>query len=241
MKRYVVYMPDLDFFYYPYYDLFHRDNVQVIKFSEPVPMNTNNVLLKKLCGLCYSFELNTKKIRMPFKEIWYPFCTGIEDSTDEIVFLFWGTFTLCSRQYRKYLKRHFPNCRITFTMFDLAKWWLQETNDMKNVKEVADAVFSYDIEDVQKYGMFFHRDAFSVLPQKMIDGGSIESDLNFCGKAKDRYDEILAVYNSAKKAGINCDFNVPKLPDSEKKRRKGPWYSRRDLFLTRSARAGTRR
>lgn len=216
MKRYVVYMPDLDFFYYPYYDLFKRNNVQVIKYVEPVPMNTDKAILRKLCGLSYSFELNNKWFRMPFKKLWYPICTGIPDSDDEIIFLFWGTFTLCSRQYRRYLKKHFPNCYITFTMFDLAKWCLQETNDMKNVKEFADAVFSYDIDDVEKYGLIFHRDAFSVLPKDTIEGGSVESDLNFCGKAKDRYDEILAVYESGKRAGVKCDFNIPKLPQETK-------------------------
>lgn len=209
-------MPDLDFFYYPYYDLLHRDNVQVIIFQEPVPMRTDNRILKKLCSLCFAFDMNTKSFRMPFKKIWYPICTGIPDSDDEIVFLFWGTFTLCSSQYRKYLKRHFPNCKITFTMFDLAKWCLQETNDMKNIKEFADAIFSYDIDDVKSYGLTFHRDAFSVLPKEMIEGGSVESDLNFCGKAKDRYKEILAVYDSARKAGVECDFNIPKLPQEEK-------------------------
>ena len=154
---------------------------------------------------------------MPFKKLWYPTCTVVSDSTDEIVFLFWGTFTLCSSQYRRYLKKHFPNCKITFTMFDLAKWCIEETNDMKNIKEFADAVFSYDIDDVQKYGLIFHRDAFSVLPESMLSGGSVDSDLNFCGKAKDRYNEILAVYDSAKRAGVICDFNVPKLPPEAKK------------------------
>ena len=80
MKRYVVYMPDLDFFYFPYYDLFHRDNVQVIIFQEPVPMKTESRILKKLCNLCFAFDLNTKRFRMPFKNIWYPICTGIPDT-----------------------------------------------------------------------------------------------------------------------------------------------------------------
>ena len=216
MKRYVVYMPDLDFFVYPYYDLFNRENVQVIKFTEPVPIKTENRMLRKLCGFIYDFDRNTKRFRMPFKSIWYPLCTGIPDSTDEIVFMFWGPFTLCSGKYREYLKKHFPNCKITFTMFDLAKWCLDQTNDMNDIKEFADAIFSYDLDDVEKYGLTFRRDAFSVLPQDMITGGSVSSDLNFCGKAKDRYNEILAVYDSAKKAGIKCDFNVPKLPQEAK-------------------------
>jgi len=216
MKRYIVYMPDMDFFVYPYYDLFNRENVEVIKFREPVPMNTDNRLLRKMCECTFSFELNTQRFRMPFKNLWYRICTGIPDSTDEIIFMFWGTFTLSDRNYRKYLKKHFPNCKITFTMFDLAKWCLQETDDMKNLKEFADAIFSYDMDDVQKYGLTFHRDAFSVLPEEMIGSGGVDSDLNFCGKAKDRYDEILAVYDSASKAGVRCDFNIPKLPQEAK-------------------------
>lgn len=217
MRRYVVYMPDLDFFIYPYYDLFKRDDVEVILFPEPVPINTKNKLLRKLGGAWFSSKVNSKSFHMPFKKIWYPLCTGLPDSKDEIVFLFWETFTLCTPQYRKYLKDHFPNCKITFTLFDLAKWRLQETNDMKNIIEFADAVFSYDIDDVNRYGFTFHRDAFSVLPKDMVVGDDSICDLNFCGKAKDRYDEILAVYDSAKKAEIRCDFNIPKLPDEKKK------------------------
>ncbi len=216
MKRYVVYMPDLDFFYYPYYDLFNRENVQVIKFEEPVPIHTSNKFLRRLCNLWFSEKANIKKIRPPFKSIWYSTCTGIKDSEDEIIFMFWGAFTLCSKKYRNYLKKHFPNCKITFTMFDLAKWVLKETNDFKDIKEFADVIFSYDIDDVKEYGLVFHRDAFSVLPDNMIEGGSIVSDLNFCGKAKDRYGEVLGVYNAAKKAGVKCDFNVPKLPQDIK-------------------------
>ena len=63
MKRYVVYMPDLDFFYYPYYDLFHRDNVQVIIFQEPVPMNTESRIFKKLCSLCFAPCFDIYRIR----------------------------------------------------------------------------------------------------------------------------------------------------------------------------------
>ncbi len=217
MKRYIVYMPDLDFFYYPYYDMFQRDDVEVILFQEPVPMNTQNKCLRKLCGAWFSSNVNTKRFHMPLKRIWYPICTGIPDSEDEIVFMFWETFTICTREYREYLKKHFPNCKIAFTLFDLAKWRLQETNDMKNILEFADAVFSYDIDDVNRYGLTFHRDAFSVLPNNMISDDDRIYDLNFCGKAKDRYEEILAVYDSAKKAGIKCDFNIPKLPDEKKR------------------------
>ena len=202
----------MDFFMYPYYDLFKRDNVQVIKFTEPVPMKLENKVLRRICSYIYDFDHNTKKYRMPFKSIWYPVCTGIPDSEDEIIFMFWGSFTLCSLDYRKYLKKHFPNCRITFTMFDLAKWCLEQTDDMRYIKEFADAIFSYDQDDVDKYGLIFRRDAFSVLPDEMIAGGSVASDLNFCGKAKDRYKEILEVYDSARSAGITCDFNIPKLP-----------------------------
>jgi hypothetical protein len=103
-------------------------------------------------------------------------------------------------------------------MFDLAKWWLDQTNNMETIKQFADVVFSYDKDDCKKYGFVFHRDAFSVLPEEMIAGGAVDSDLNFCGKAKDRYEEVLAVYDSGRKAGAKCDFNVLKLPAKEKEK-----------------------
>ncbi len=82
-------------------------NVEVIKFREPVPMNTDNRLLRKMCACTFSFELNTQRFRMPFKNLWYWICTGIPDSADEIIFMFWETFTLSDRNYRKYLKNIF--------------------------------------------------------------------------------------------------------------------------------------
>ena len=147
MKRYVVYMPDLDYFYYPYYDFFHRENVQVIKFQYPVPQKTENTFLRKLSCHWFSEKNNTRSFHMPFKGIWFPSCKVIPDSTEEIVFVFGELFTLCTPQYRNYLKKHFPNCKIVYTMFDLAKWWLDQTDDMETIKQFADVVFSYDKDD----------------------------------------------------------------------------------------------
>lgn len=218
MKRYVVFMPKLDFFKYPYMDLFNRNNIEVFEFWPYVPVNSSNKLIKKICDFWFAPERNCKKFRMPFHNLWYKYLTCIPDSDDEIVFMFFESYIQCTPQYRRYLKKHFPNCKITCTLFDLAKWHLEETNDMKFMKEFADAVFSYDIDDVEKYDLVFHRDAFSVLPQELLEGGNIVSDLSFCGKAKDRYDELLGVYELAKRAGVACDFNVPKLPDDAKKK-----------------------
>lgn len=216
MKRYVVYMPDLDYFYYPYNDLFLREDIQVIKFQYPVPLKRSSKFLRKFSCIWFSERNMEKKTHIPFRTWWYHNCKVIPDSTDEIVFCFGELFTLCTPQYRRYLKKHFPNCKIVYTMFDLAKWWVDQTNDMETIKQFADVVFSYDKDDCKKYGFVFHRDAYSVLPEDVISGNQIHSDLNFCGKAKDRYKEILEVYDSAKNAGVICDFNIVKLPQKEK-------------------------
>ena len=46
------------------------------------------------------------------------------------------------------------------------------------------------------------------------------SDVYFLGKAKDRYDKIIAVYKKCREAGLRCDFHIVGV-EPEKQQYKG--------------------
>lgn len=214
MSKIILMMPDLDFYIYPYYDMFKQDNVTVLKRDTFCPIENHNKLEVFIHELYFHGKV-TKFIPEFSRRIWYKKYINIPDTDERIYFWFWGFYVVASSQFRKYLKKHYPNCKIIFTLFDLVKWHLHYTKNFEKVKDFADVIFSYDIDDVEKYGLNFHRDGYSILPPEMLCNDYKTHDLNFCGLAKDRYRRILAVYDAAKAHGINCDFNVPKLPDEE--------------------------
>lgn len=212
-------MGNSDFYIYPYYDLFYRNDTTVIKHDIHAYINIENKFLKYFFRIQHQRKVK-KYFIFPPEKFWYPKVLNIADSEDNIIFLFWGVSAIYSKDYRKYLHKHFPNSRIVVTLFDMVKWYLDLTDEMKKVEEFADIITTYDKDDAEKYGYFFHRDAYSVLPENLLRGSYPITDLNFCGKAKDRYGKILDVYDQACKHGVLCDFNIVGIPNDELSKRK---------------------
>ncbi len=217
MSKIIIMMQDTDYCIYPYYDIFSQNDITVLKRKEYCPVEKRSLFCKAFHWLRQSnyARLIPEWACRPFYKKYIP----IPNTDEKIFFWFWGFYIVASKDFRQYLKKHFPNCKIIQTLFDLVKWHLPETNNFKKVYDFADAIFSYDIDDVKNYGLNFHRDAYSVLPPEMLKSDYKAHDLNFCGLAKDRYDRILSVYDEAKKHGIDCDFNIPRLPEKVLKER----------------------
>lgn len=205
--KFIVFIPKLDFYIYPYYDLFNKSNV-VVKHIEFQSIN-------KALYRIRNNEFTGKFVPEITDIYWYKKVIDIDDSTDNIIFWFMGVHSIYSKMFRKYILSHFPNSKIVVTLFDLVRWYLKRTNNFLNVYDFADIIYTYDKDDANKYGLKFHRDAYSIQSKMLLKSDFTQSDINFCGKAKDRYRDILEIYDSAIANGLQCDFNVVGLPDEE--------------------------
>ena len=166
---------------------------------------------KGLLGLLFrthwSHKLNHGKLRMPFKRIWYKSMYGTMQDDTPTCFVFFGAkFAAEDRSFLTYIKRQNPQNRIVFAFGDLIakrRWAHQDT-----LFAAADLVVSYDPSECTAYGMTYWEDRYysTLLPVTHPD--AFDCDLFFLGYAKDRLDDIHAVWRCMTEAGVRCRFLV---------------------------------
>lgn len=168
-----------------------------------------------LCRLNFSKKVN-RYIHTPFSYLLYPRLYPHQfDNHHSLCFLFFGNVQyVYQTSYLDYIRNRYPGAKIVLYMQDLIK---RNTElDFEKVRNKFDLILSYDKGDSEQYNLLFHPTPMSyveVAPDEMI----ADSDIYFCGYAKNRYDEILEVYHYCKERGLRCDFNVMGLSDADKK------------------------
>ena len=75
--------------------------------------------------------------------------------------------------------------------------------------------FSVYREDCKKYGYKYTHNIYSKLIEN--DSFDITKDLYYIGDAKDRFDEIIGVYEQVEKDSIKTDFNIVKVETDRQK------------------------
>lgn len=168
-----------------------------------------------LCRLNFSKKVN-QRIHTPFARLVFPWLYPHHfDGQRPLCFLFFGNVQyVYQTSYLDYLRKRYPDVKIVLYMQDLIK---RNTElDFEKVRDKFDLILSYDKGDSEQYGLLFHPTPMSyvdVEPNEAIK----DSDIYFCGYAKNRYDEILEVYHHCRKYGLRCDFNVMGLSETDKK------------------------
>lgn len=72
------------------------------------------------------------------------------------------------------------------------------------------------MNESKKYGILYHHTPMSKIKQIAHDN-RLQSDVYFCGGAKQRYPEIHRIYQILTKQGLCCDFNLMWLPKGAEK------------------------
>ena len=192
--EFLVFLPATDYYYLPYFQLYHYTNVHV-EFS----YSNSTLAISKLLGM-FSMQSPYKK----YSKVKY-------DKNKKYVIFFDGQYALASREFRQYLQEAYPGCQIIFHLGDLIK--TKKGINIENIKTFADLVVTYDHNDADEYQLTYHADPYSQLSEDMLAGSYVESGVIFYGLAKNRADEIVQVYDKLKKNGIACDFSIPDLAE----------------------------
>ena len=139
----------------------------------------------------------------------YPF-------TDQkpICFLFFGRMYLYFQTgYMPYLKKKYPEAKFVLYLQDI----LERTPllDICLEKKRFDAIFTYDKGDAFRYKLNYHPTPYSFFYIKENDEIS-NSDIYFCGKAKNRYAKILEIYKFCTSQGLKCHFRLIGVPEQSR-------------------------
>ena len=202
MYNFVFFSTPSDFYDIAYKDIKHLQNVRYIRnILEP-----KNVFLKFCFKFHFYFQYK-KKIYNPLKSIWnkYLFNDDFNDG-NPICFIFNERMLYLDNYcFVDYLKEAYPNAKFVCYLQDLIN-----TINNVNIEVIVnkfDLSISYDKGDANKYGLFYYPTPYSFHQSKMSNDIK-QSDVFFVGRAKNRLNEILAIYVKLKEKGLSCDFNI---------------------------------
>lgn len=117
-----------------------------------------------------------------------------------------------SLNYLTYLKE---NYNVRYVLIYLNPY-ITSGGDVLKFKEMADYVFSYDKNDVNKYGFEYFVTIYSDLPKSGIKK-DIESDIMYFGGENGRLELLFKCFEEIDKSGLKYDFNIVSV---QKKRQK---------------------
>ncbi len=204
MWKYLMIGFDKDYFNYCFAEMKNDDNYVFLN-------NTmGSGFLSKLQKICCT-EVVNKKFEVPFKQLWMNSYKTILKDTDNVCFVFSKSqswlLSYKNGYYIDKLRKLYPNCKIMLYLADIISTYYKF--DVDFFKNICDYVITYDKSDSEKYGILYCPMAYA-----KIDGleDNIENDVFFCGKAKDRLEDIYDIYDVLNSNGLKCDFYVTDVP-----------------------------
>lgn len=166
--------------------------------------------LEKLFEIHNAEPLN-RYFELPLKSIWY---RKIVDETkfnadDEIFFILYESFHMSySRKIIKHYRKKYVNARFIYIYTNPVDDY--NSGRLARIKDLLDAVISFNEEDARKYGyIFFEANPF-LLPKQ--DSYEPKTDVFFVGADKGRLPQILDVFRRLRSEGFICDFWITGVP-----------------------------
>lgn len=218
--NYIFFLPDNDFYKISYSDLNKLDNVHAYFGYKPI-----NRVLYPVFKLHWAKKINNIT-NVPLKSIWYDLLYRTDFSVARpICFFFMAADmeddNICN--FVGYLQKKHPDAKFVAYYADLVKApHRKRLSNPDYLRDKFDAILSYDSSDAELYGLGYYPTSFSDI--KMNGENDFESDVYFLGKAKDRFEKIIDVYDKLRARGLNCLFYITGVPKEKRSELPGVRY-----------------
>lgn len=214
--NYVIFGSSWDLYLHSYADIMNLDDVRYIPESIRSNMMKESILYHIHLGRINNY------VQLPFKGIWNHFYFK-DDFVNKrpLCFIFTGSWTRINRfiGLTDYLKKKHPNSKNVCFFTDLVETqnypYTSESFDANFEKKYYDLMLSFDHGDCEKYGFLYHPLVYSVCSK--VDNIEIENDIYFLGQAKNRFDEIIHIYEKLREQGMKMDINIVGVPECNQK------------------------
>lgn len=199
------------FYEIAYHDLCLYDNVSFFSRDD---IGFENVISHKLLRLNFSKKIN-RYLECPFRHFVFPRLLNHSFPNNKpICYIFFGnTHYIFQSPFIQYIRKHSNQARIVIFLHDLIS--TTPFIDIEQLKSRVDIIISYDKNDADKYGLYYHSTPYSfyeVTEEQTVNG----SDIYFCGKGKNRLKTILEIFEKCQSEGLRCDFNILDSRTSER-------------------------
>lgn len=206
---------------YGFYDIAYKDIMALPNVSYNRNIEPSNRLLRFIFRLHFSPRIN-KIIKLPFKSIWFNILKpDVKNRGEGYCFLFFSRWLEMDiyKTYLEFLQEQYPLAHYVCYFQDIVA---THNIDIDYVKGKFNLILSYDIGDAKVYNFVYYPTPISHVPIEM--NSEYKSDVYFLGKAKDRLDTIIKLYDQLEAKGLDCKFFIVKELKSNMPQRKGLQY-----------------
>lgn len=194
-----------------------KTNSEMVFCNDKVPYS-GNAFIKRLCEAHYSQKLN-KKRNFFGKSIWYRNMAqtlGIDFAGENILIMYDWSRISRDFSFLEYLRKRCKKIKIVYLFTNVVRASGAQLYQMiDKLKKNYDAVFAFDKKDAKKYNFDYFPLIYTGMttdePQQYL------SDLFYVGQAKDRYEQLLYIFEKAQKEGLICNFNIVGVPEDKQR------------------------
>ena len=172
----------------------------------PYVIGTNNVFLKLLHHIHFSFALN-KNFDLPFQSVWKRLYSleNVEFDDNKHYLVLFPDVSACrvDTKYLSYLQKKDNICLVLYIINTMER----KTRLVLDRIRFFDVVFSFNEHDAQKYGFTFWEAVYS--KQDALENNDIKSDFFFAGTATENRIKLLRqIKELCDQKGLVCDFHL---------------------------------
>lgn len=173
-------------------------------------------------------ESVNKYIDLPMKSIWFQDFEKLKIRThDKVCFIFSKSQSWLLQYkngcYIELLRKKYPTCKIVLFLWDLISSFYKF--DVAFFKQNCDAILTYDSGDARRYGLIYCSVPYSYV--EIAENPEISKfDVYFCGRAKDRLQDIYRVYEYLKQNQMSCRFFITGVPVKEQRYKEDITYNK---------------
>lgn len=164
-------------------------------------------LIQKIFKIHTSFKLNNI-FKLPFQSIWYRFLYFRFNNSKPTIHILLPSWYY--PDYFKYIKSLSPKDKIIFYFGDTVESKKKNIKglDINKLKSETDLVFSYNDRDVKRYNLIYLPLCYSKLNDLSKLPSVNHNDFVFVGASRDRFQQILSVYEKVRKSSYSYYFYV---------------------------------
>lgn len=192
-----------------YADIKKNPNAKLMNRRLPCPYDK---FLSRIAKLHYSQTLS-HYFDLPWKEKWFSYfakCMCLNENERLVIIVFDKHLFANDINFLSFLKRHFKNVKLVYVFTNIfLKSGAFANNFLNEIKKYYDLVYTYDFGDADKYDFQYFPNVYSAMRNPSIIS---TRKCFFVGKAKDRLNMLLSVYERMKSTGIDCDFHIVGVP-----------------------------
>ncbi len=187
-------------------DLECVDGAKVINFTYPCP---EKGFMTNLIRLHYSPRF---KRLLPLHSIWYSyFCRYIcSDKDDDLCLVVYDRNRLANDiGFLTYIRQYYRRLKLVYVFTNVVRFsGANENNFIHHLDEYYDLIYAFDPSDSIKYNFNYSPLIYS----RHNNNKTINCNVFYVGRAKDRYDMLISIFERLREIGVERRFflfNVP--------------------------------